>query len=188
MKAAELNKIYTIPEYFLLEESREIRHEFINGYLIEMYVASREHHKICKNLLRLLENLLSDTGYEVYMENMKVKIQDENQFYYPDIFITKEAEADNYRYVQYAPVLIVEVLSETTRTRDLVDKFIQYRKINALSYYLLVEPEKYLVLCNIKNEKGEWDTISYTKPGEIIQLPALFISIPLNDIYPPDIL
>ncbi len=52
--------------------------------------ASREHYKICKNLLRLLENLLRDKGYEVYMENMKVKIQDEDQFYYPDIFITKD--------------------------------------------------------------------------------------------------
>ena len=50
MEAAELNKIYTIPEYFLLEESCEIRHEFINGYLIEMSGASREHHKICKKL------------------------------------------------------------------------------------------------------------------------------------------
>ena len=58
MKATELDKIYTIPEYFSLEESSEIRHEFINGYLIEMSGASREHHKICKNLLRLLENLL----------------------------------------------------------------------------------------------------------------------------------
>ena len=52
MQAAELNKIYTIPEYFLLEESGEIRHEFIDGYLIETLGASREHHKICKNLLR----------------------------------------------------------------------------------------------------------------------------------------
>jgi Uma2 family endonuclease len=55
MKAAELNKIYTIPEYFLLEESGEILREFIDGYLIEMSGASGEHHKICKNLLRLLE-------------------------------------------------------------------------------------------------------------------------------------
>jgi Uma2 family endonuclease len=78
------------------------------------------------------------------------------------------------------------VLSETTRTKDMVDKFIQYRKINTLSYYILVEPGKCLVLCNIKNKKGEWDMASYTKPGEIIQLPALDISLPLHDIYPPD--
>lgn len=183
MKALEINKIYTVPEYFLLEESGEVRHEFINGNLIEMSGASREHHKICKNLLRLLENLLKDKGYEVYMENMKVKIQDENQFYYPDIFITKEKETDNNRYVQFEPELIVEVLSETTRTKDMVDKFIQYRKINTLSYYILVEPQKCLALCHNKDEHGEWDMISYTKPDEIINLPLLNISLPLHDIY-----
>ncbi len=135
--------------------------------------ASREHYKICKNLLRLLENLLRDKGYEVYMENMKVKIQDEDQFYYPDIFITKEPETDANRYVQFQPELIIEVLSETTRTKDLADKFIQYRKINTLSYYLVIEPQKYLVLCHIKDEQGEWDMISFTKPEEIIQFPLI---------------
>ncbi len=141
MKSIELNKIYSVREYFLLEESSDIRHEFINGNLIEMSGASREHYKICKNLLRLLENLLRDKGYEVYMENMKVKIQDEDQFYYPDIFITKEPETDANRYVQFQPELIIEVLSETTRTKDLADKFIQYRKINTLSYYLVMVAE-----------------------------------------------
>ncbi len=72
------------------------------------------------------------------MENMKVKIQDENQFYYPDIFITKEPETDVNRYVQFQPELVIEVLSNTTRIKDMVDKFIQYRKINSLVYYLML--------------------------------------------------
>jgi Uma2 family endonuclease len=183
MESLELHKTYTVPEYFLLEESGDIRHEFINGNLIEMSGASREHHKICKRLLRLLENMLDNKGYEVYIENMKVKIQNENQYYYPDIFITKEAETDENKYVQFEPELIVEVLSETTRAKDMVDKFIQYRKINSLNYYLIVEPEKYLVLCNFKDENGEWNMVSYTKPDEIIQFPKLNISLLLADIY-----
>ncbi len=44
MKSIELNRTYTPAEYFLLEESAEIKHEFINGNLIEMSGASREHH------------------------------------------------------------------------------------------------------------------------------------------------
>jgi Uma2 family endonuclease len=183
MKSMELHKIYTPQEYFLLEETGEVRHEFINGNVIEMSGASREHHKICKNLLRILENLLTDKGYEVFIENMKVKIQNENQYYYPDIFITKEAETDENKYVQFEPELIVEVLSETTRTKDMVDKFIQYRKIKTLNYYLLAEPEKYLVLCNFKDQQGEWNMTSYTKPDEIIPLPNLNISLAMKDIY-----
>jgi len=126
---------------------------------------------------------LTDKGYEVFIENMKVKIQNENQYYYPDIFITKEAETDENKYVQFEPELIVEVLSETTRTKDMVDKFIQYRKIKTLNYYLLAEPEKYLVLCNFKDQQGEWNMTSYTKPDEIIPLPNLNISLAMKDIY-----
>jgi Uma2 family endonuclease len=166
-----------------MEEAGELRHEFINGNLVEMSGASRKHHKICKNLLRILENLLIEKGYEVFIENMKVKIENENQYYYPDVFITKESETNENEYVQFQPELIAEVLSESTRAKDLVDKFIQYRKIKTLDYYLLVEPEKYLVLCNFKNDQGEWDMISYTNADETIRLPKLNISISMKDIY-----
>ena len=77
----------------------------------------------------------------------------------------------------------MEVLSETTRVRDMTDKFIQYRKIETLNYYLLVEPEKFLVLLNLKNEKGEWEMVSFTQNAEIISLPKLNISLSLADIY-----
>ncbi|HET7118117.1 MAG TPA: Uma2 family endonuclease [Hanamia sp.] len=183
MESLELHKTYSVPEYFSLEESGDVRHEFINGNLIEMSGASREHHKICKNLLRILEDLLIDKGYEVFIENMKIKIPNENQYYYPDIFITKEAQTDENKYVQFEPELIVEVSSETTRVKDMTDKFIQYRKIETLNYYILVEPEKFLVLLNFKNEKGNWEMISFTQKEEIISLPKLNISLKMADIY-----
>ncbi len=185
MKSAWANKVYTKEEYLLLEQAGEVRHEFITGNLIEMSGASREHHKICKRLLRLLEDLLQGTSYEVNMENMKVAIPGENQFYYPDIFITKEPQTTENRYIQYEPELIIEVLSETTRTKDSVDKFIQYRKIESLDYFILVEPEKTLVICYFKDPGNEWDMVSYTKNDEKISLPKLSISLPLPKIYQP---
>ncbi len=98
-------------------------------------------------------------------------------------FRTKEPETDANRYVQFQPELIIEVLSPATRTKDMVDKFIQYRKINTLSYYLVIEPQKCLVLCHSKDENGEWDMISYTSPDEIIYLPVLDIALPIQEIY-----
>ncbi len=183
MKSLELDKIYSVAEYFSLEEESELRHEFIHGNLIEMSGASREHHKICKNLLRILEDLLSEKEFEVYIENMKVKIPYEDQYFYPDIFITREAQTNDNKYVQFQPELIVEVLSETSRVRYLTDKFIQYRKIETLNYYLLAEPEKYLVLLNFKNENGDWEMISFTQKEEVISLPKLNITLSLEEIY-----
>ncbi len=103
MKSIETDKIYTAQEYFLLEESGEVRHEFLNGNLVRISEASKEHHKICKNLLRFLENLFKGKGYEIYMENMKVKIENEDQYYYPDVFITKEPETYENRYFSSSP-------------------------------------------------------------------------------------
>jgi Uma2 family endonuclease len=114
---------------------------------------------------------------------MKLAIPGGNQFYYPDIFITREKLTDLNKYIQYEPELIIEVLSESTRTRDSIDKFIQYRKIETLKYYLVAEPEKCLVLCYFKMPDNEWDMITYTKIEEIIQLPILGINLPLNQIY-----
>jgi len=183
MNVTAVNTIYTPEEYIQLEQAGEIRHEYINGNLIEMSGASREHHKVCKKILALLESLLIIQHYEVYIENMKVAIPGENQYFYPDILVTKEAETNQNRYVQYQPELIAEVLSETTRTKDTIDKFIQYRKIPTLEYYLLVEPEKPLVICYFRNESNEWDMASYTRIEETISLPKLAVTIPLQKIY-----
>ena len=183
MASLDLHKTYSVSEYFFLEESGDLRHEFINGNLIEMSGASREHHFICQNILLALLYSTKPLGFNVFIENMKVKILNENQYYYPDIFITREAQTDENKYVQFEPELIVEVLSETTRVKDMTDKFIQYRKIKSLNYYLLVEPEKFLVLLNFKNENGDWEMISFTQKEEIISLPKLNISLNVADIY-----
>ena len=64
MQSAIENKKFTVEEYFIYEESNEIRHEFINGNLYEMSGASREHHFICQNLLfffmKILRNNIND--------------------------------------------------------------------------------------------------------------------------------
>ena len=166
-----------------MEESGGVRHEFINGNLIEMSGSSRDHHFICQNILLALLYSTKPLGFNVFIENMKIKIPNESQYYYPDIFITKEKQTDENKYVQFEPELIVEVLSETTRVKDMTDKFIQYRKIETLDYYLLVEPEKFLVLLNFKNEKKEWEMISFTQKEEVISLPKLNISLKIADIY-----
>ena len=121
MDLAAANTIYTPEAYIRLEESGQIRHEYINGNLIEMSGTSREHHKMCKKILALLESLLTIQNYEVYLENMKVAIPDENQYYYPDILVTKEAETDQNRNVQYQLEMRATVLSKIHRTKNFIE-------------------------------------------------------------------
>jgi len=122
MSSVTSYKKVSAEEYFVFEESNEIRQEFINGNLYEMSGASREHHQICKRLLFFFERLLATIGYKIFMENMKVKVPDESIYFYPDIIVTREPQTDKNRYAQFQPELITEVTSETTRTKYMIDK------------------------------------------------------------------
>ncbi|MEP6512643.1 MAG: Uma2 family endonuclease [Parafilimonas sp.] len=62
MQSSVKDKHYTPEEYFLLEQTGEIRHEFINGNIYKMSEASREHHKICKKLLSFLKLYFHQKG------------------------------------------------------------------------------------------------------------------------------
>ena len=126
---------------------------------------------------------LEKKGYEVFIESMKVKIPGENIYYYPDILVTREAQTDENRYVQFEPELIAEVISDFSRTRDMVDKLIQYQKFNSLKYYLIIEHDKQEIIVVSRNAEAHWQSETYNQPDTTIKLPALEIEFKLSDIY-----
>ncbi len=179
------DKIYTVEEYILLDESCDIRHEFINGQLYDMSGASDLHNEICYNLTFLLKTSLAGKDFKVYMEGVEVKIQGEEYYTYPDVFITNHPEDLQNKYIKQFPVLLIEVLSDGTRKYDTIDKFIQYQKIETLQYYILVEPEFMYINCFSKDETGEWHSAIYNKPEEFVPLENLSIKLPIQGIYQP---
>ncbi len=180
MKAIEINKPLTEDEYFFFEEKSELKHELINGNLYEMSGISKYHNHITLNILILSRALLKTNIYDIYFEGFKVKTPNGN-FFYPDVLI---CHTDANKYYTEKPILIVEVLSETTRKYDLTDKFIQYQKIETLEYYLCVEPEQQVVLFYYRQD-DEWITETFTKDEQLISLPKLNISFSLKEIYNP---
>ncbi len=184
-KVIETDKVYSIDEYIQLDETGTVRHEYYDGKLIAMPGESLLHNKICINLLISFKRALQSV-FEVYIESVKVKIEGEEKYVYPDITVTKNQSLKDHPhadYIIYEPLLIAEVLSESTGKHDLTDKFILYQKISTLHYYVAVEPEKQLVLFYEKNDEGEWMTKTYTELDEEIELKALNVSIKLQSIY-----
>lgn len=181
MKVIELDKPLTDEEYFLFEEKSELRHELINGNLYEMSGVSIFHNDIVGNLYLLFRTFLKGRNWKVAFESYKIKTPEGNYFY-PDIAIFYSKPE---KYFSSQPIVIVEVLSETTRKYDLTDKFIQYQKIETLEYYICVEPEQQVVLFYCKQEEGEWIAETFTKDDQTISLPKLNISFGLKDIYNP---
>ena len=175
----------TEEEYIVSETESEERHEYINGNLIAMPGESDINNEIAANILILLRQLLKAKGYSVYMEGVKVKIPGEPTYFYPDVFATKETTGDAKQYIKHEPELIAEVLSDTTRKYDLVDKFIAYQKISSLNYYLVVEPEKVLIQLFYKKE-DDWEMMSFTNPSDVIGLSRMQIQFTVKDVYQPE--
>jgi Uma2 family endonuclease len=133
--------------------------------------------------LRFFEDELQKSGYEVFIENMKVKIPNEKIYFYPDIIVTKEKQTNENRYVQFEPSLLIEVTSDSTRKTEMVDKLIQYQKFSSLKYYLIVEQDKQEIIVISRNSEVSWQSETYNQPETIINLSALEIQVNLKDIY-----
>jgi Uma2 family endonuclease len=182
----EEEKKYSVDEYIKIDEFGTVRHEYYNGKLIPMPGESLLHNHICLLLYRLLFQSLPPHLYRIFVENVKVSIEGDEKYVYPDITVTKkqlEKVLPYKDYIIYEPILIAEVLSDSTRKYDLTDKFILYQKISTLQYYLALEQEKQVVLFYEKNEQNEWFAKTFTSLNEVIELKGLSASISLKDIY-----
>lgn len=183
MKLVMHEKILSEKEYLLSELQSDIRHEYLNGKLIDMPGESDLHNQLALNFCILLKMLLKNKGYTFFIEGVKVKLPDENKYFYPDIFITKEPLSGGTVYIKEQPELIVEVLSESTRKYDTVDKFINYQRFDSLQYYILIEPETVFISVFSRTENYDWNLLTYSKATDIIQLSQLGISFTVSEIY-----
>ena len=59
------DKKYSVEEYFELEKTSEIRHEFINGELIAMPGESKKANKIARKIVRLLEDKINSKVFDI---------------------------------------------------------------------------------------------------------------------------
>jgi Uma2 family endonuclease len=181
MKAITLDKPFANEEeYFAFEERSELKHEYINGTLFEMSGASIEHNFIIVNLVYLLKPLALAKKKQLNVDGYKVRTPDGN-FLYPDIILSVPKGNKHYKD---NPIFVVEVLSDSTRAYDLSDKFIQYRKCPTLEYYMCIEPEKRRIFLFYRNEDSDWlmEEVG-SGDNDIINLPKLYMSLAVKDIY-----
>ncbi|MBI3560958.1 MAG: Uma2 family endonuclease [Gammaproteobacteria bacterium] len=128
----------SINEYLKDEEYSEIRHEYVNGRVYAMVGGTARHNLITGTVTALLREQLRGKCH-VFMSDMKVQI--DSVFYYPDVMVVCN-RIDMQSLYQTQPVLLVEVLSETTKSKDRLEKLVAYQSISSLQEYLLLEQDK----------------------------------------------
>ncbi len=152
----------TPQEYLEWEEQQPIKYEYINGEIYAMTGGTLSHNSIALNLASALKNHLRSKGCKVFMADAKVGVSHNGPFHYPDVMVTCDSRDQTARQVVYYPCLIIEVLSPGTAHFDQGRKFRNYRRIDTLTEYVLIEAETMNVDCYRLNEKGKWELTAYS--------------------------
>ena len=139
-----VKKFYTPEEYLALEESAAYKSEYFRGEIFAMSGGSRNHSIIAANIITALNQALVDKPCEVYTSDMRLLVEANGLYTYPDVMVVcgKPQLVKGRNDTVTNPLLIVEVLSPSTREYDRVRKFGLYREIESLRAYMLVDSEQ----------------------------------------------
>ncbi|HEY9795672.1 MAG TPA: Uma2 family endonuclease [Leptolyngbyaceae cyanobacterium] len=176
---------YTPEEYLELEEAADYKSEYRNGEIVPMTGGTTNHNKIAGNFYANLKFALRGQDYDIYIGDVRLWIPRYRQYTYPDVMVIQGEPI----YTGMAtttvmnPLLIVEVLSKSTKNYDLGDKFIYYRSIPEFKEYILIDQTKYHVMQYTKTLEGRWLLTEYESEETILELSSIEFQINLKEIY-----
>ena len=182
MALAPTNVTLSPEEYLQGENSSDVKHEYDNGYVFAMVVASRAHNLIALTVASEMKQHLKGKSCRSYMSDMKVRIQTKGNdlFYYPDVMVSCDDQPPS-EYYEEKPVLIVEVLSPSTETRDKLEKLAAYSSISSLLEYFTIAQDR-VEIGRYKMAEGHTILTQYGD-GDTVEFSSIGLSMPVKGIY-----
>lgn len=164
-------------EYLATEPAAELKREYIDGRVYAMAGAGYNHNCIAANILGEFRNHLKGTPCATFMADIKVKLG--KDYVYPDVLVDcSKMRGDDV--FSSAPVIIVEVLSRSTRKTDTTIKLIRYINLPSLQEYVLIEPD--IVSVQVLRRGKNWLS-EYFFLGDEVTFESIGLTLPVEDIY-----
>ena len=167
----------TEQEYLEGELINEVKHELIDGYAYAMAGASKNHQRVSAKLMQIFANYLDGTPCEPFASDIKVKVVED--FYYPDVMVVCDDKNDKDYYTD-SPLLIIEVLSKSTRRNDQVLKRRAYQSLPSLQEYVLIEQD--FVEVEVSRRVNHWQSEHYFL-GDAVRFESVDLTVPVETIY-----
>lgn len=170
-------------EYFALEKQTDTRHEFLDGYVYAMVGGSFNHGTLIGNIAGEIRNHLKGKPCRVFAEGIKVKTPAvsgrDSRYFYPDVVVDCTIEKADGNMLT-TPVLVVEVLSDSTHKFDETLKFQVYATIPTLQEYVLVEQN--VAKIEVQRRRTGWAVEKYFL-GDAITFESLGLTLPVEELY-----
>jgi Uma2 family endonuclease len=179
-------KHYVTPEEYLYRERKaEFRSEYFRGEMFAMAGASANHNLIVGNCIQTLGQQLKKKPCRVYPSDLKLRIEKTGLCTYPDLSVVRgepllESDAGD---VLLNPVVLVEVLSDSSEAYDRGKKFEHYRTIPSLKHFVLIAQDRHSIDCFTRSADGSWNLTSCQGLDGKIMLEAIESELVVAEVY-----
>ena len=176
---------YTPEEYLALEESAIDKSEYHDGEIVQMSGGTANHNKIAGNFYKKFPATVNTQDYETFINDVRLWIPLTGRYVYPDIMVIQgepQYQGSN-KTIVINPLVIVEVLSNSTKDYDRGGKFLAYRSIPEFQEYILVDQYSYHIEQFAKNSNGKWVLTEYDSEESVLTLELVEFQMPLREIY-----
>ncbi|CAN5321281.1 Uma2 family endonuclease [soil metagenome] len=154
----------TLDEWAALP-GEDVRSELVDGLLVVTTAPSEPHQAAVGELFMLLR-AACPPELRVRVGPLGVLVHDLTSGLMPDLLVLRE---DDRGGLDRLPVLVVEVLSPSTRGRDQLDKRRLYQHRGIASYWL-IDPEVPDLRVLELGGSGEYVEVSYTAFVDVVEL------------------
>ena len=183
-------KLISVNEYFTQEDDAVQKSEYFDGEVFAMAGGTLNHNRITINLVSLLNAKFQGKKCEVFASDLKIQVKKDYHFTYPDVSVVcGEPEFYEERKDTICnPIVIIEVLSDSTMNYDRGSKFSAYRSIKTLTDYILVEQNTVHIelFYNEQDQKSNnrvWSLKEYFDKENILYINSIRTQLLLEEIY-----
>jgi Uma2 family endonuclease len=174
----------TYAEYCAFDREADVKHEYLRGEVFAMAGGTIGHGRLAGRIIYLLSRELEARPCRVLSSDVRVRIEATDLATYPDASVVcgpvQSADADAHAIVN--PILLVEVLSDSTEAYDRGQKASHYRRIPSLRAYLLVSQHEPRLELQVRQADGRWTLIEVGAGGRL-ELEPLGIGLDVDEVY-----
>jgi len=150
---------YTYEDFLAIPE--DVRVELIDGVIYDMAVPTLAHQAIQTAIFeQFLPCLHKHPGCSFFVSPVSVRLdKDDRTVVEPDIVIICDRSKLEGRYIWGAPDLLIEVLSPSTRRKDMFLKLNKYMRAGVREYWMIDIPAQKILVYRFE---GTDDVTQYT--------------------------
>ena len=171
----------SLADFLAWEDQQRERYERVDGIIRMMTGGTIDHNRITRNVAQMLASRLQGSGCEVFTSDVKVTTP-AGDVMYPDVVVAC-GEIPGKATELEAPVLVVEVLSESIAERDHGRKRWAYQTIPSLQHYLLIDQNEAGAEVASRADDGSWRSVIHRGLDDRLRLDALGVELGLAEIF-----